>query len=211
MNRKTVFFDIDTQYDFISPQGKLPVPGAESILDNISAVRQLVFDNGYSIVATTDYHSMDNPEISLEPDFKTTFPPHCMTGEPGAERLGYLGSLNIDYIEVNQTDENAIKKLIEKEQFHIVVRKDSVNPFDSPNVIKLFSLLQSKTVFVFGVALDVCVYNAVKGLKQFSDAAVYLVKDAVKGLGIIPEEQVYQEFEQISVHPININQLKELL
>lgn len=211
MNNETVFFDIDTQYDFISPQGKLSVPGADSILDNISAVRRFALDNGFSIVATMDYHCTDNPEISLEPDFKITFPPHCMAGEPGAERIGYLGNLNIDYIEVGQTDEGAVKKFIEKEQFHIVIRKDSVNPFDSPNVVKLFGLLKPKTVFVFGVALDVCVYNAVKGLKQYSDAAVYVIKDAVKGLGIIPDEQVYREFKQMSVKPISINQLKELL
>jgi nicotinamidase/pyrazinamidase len=211
MNRDTVFFDIDTQYDFISPQGKLRVPGAEIVLDNISAVRRLALDNGFSIVATMDYHSIDNPEISLEPDFKTTFPPHCMTGEPGAERIGYLGKLNIDYIEVDQVEEDAIKKLIEKEQFHIVVRKDSVNPFDSTNAVNLFGLLQPKNVVVFGVALDVCVYNAVKGLKQYSDAAVYVIKDAVKGLGIISDEQVYRKFEQFSVHPISIEQLRGLL
>jgi nicotinamidase/pyrazinamidase len=211
MNRNSIFFDIDTQYDFISPQGKLPVPGAETILDNISSVRRLALDNGLPIVATMDYHNMDNPEISPEPDFKTTFPPHCMAGEPGAERIGYLGSLPIDYIDVDQTDEDAIKKFIEKEQFHIVVRKDTVNPFDSPNMVKLFSLLQPQIVVVFGVALDVCVYNAVKGLKQYSDASIYIVKDAVKGLDIIPDKQVYREFKQMSVHPISIDKLKELL
>lgn len=211
MNKETVFFDIDTQYDFISSQGKLPVPGAKTILYNISTVRRLALDNGFSIVATTDYHNTDNPEISLEPDFKTTFPPHCMAGQLGAERIGYLGNVNVDYIEVNQTDEDTIKKIIDKKQFHIVVRKDSVSPFDNPNVVKLFSLLLPKTVFVFGVALDVCVYNAVKGLKQHSDPAVYVVKDAVKGLGIIPDEQVYQEFEQLSVQSISVDNLKELL
>jgi nicotinamidase/pyrazinamidase len=211
MNRDTVFFDIDTQYDFISPQGKLCVPGAESILDSISTVRQLALDNSYSIVATMDYHRMDNPEISLNPDFKTTFPPHCMAGEPGAERVGYLGSVPIDYIDAGQVTADSIKKLIEKKQFHIVVRKETVDPFQSPNLVSLLDLLQPQKSVVFGVALDVCVYNTVKGLKQYSNAAVYVVKDAVKGLNVIPDEKVYEDFKKISAQTISLEQLKEML
>jgi nicotinamidase/pyrazinamidase len=211
MNRDIIFFDIDTQYDFISPQGKLPVPGAEAVLENISTVRQFALEKGYSIVATADYHRMDNPEISLEPDFKTTFPPHCMAGEPGAARIGYLGNVHIDYVAVEEIREDSIKRLIEKKQFHIVLRKDSVNPFDSPNTARLLSLIQPQRAVVFGVALDVCVYNTVKGLKKYSDTAVYVVKDAVKGLNIIPDEQVYEDFEKISAHTVSLDQLKEML
>ena len=36
-----------------------------------------------------DWHSLDNKEISEAPDFKETFPPHCIAGEPGSERVGF--------------------------------------------------------------------------------------------------------------------------
>jgi nicotinamidase/pyrazinamidase len=211
MNKDTVFFDVDTQYDFISPKGKLHVPGAETILDNISAVRQLALENSYSIVASMDYHRLGNPEISLNPDFKTTFPPHCMAGEPGAERIGHLGDVHIDYIGVEEIGADSIKKLVEKKQFHIAIRTDTVDMFESPNAIKLLGFLQPKKSIVFGVALDVCVYNAVKGLKKYSDTSIYVVKDAVKGLNIISDEQVYEDFGKMLVQTISLEKLKELL
>ena len=211
MNRDIIFFDIDTQYDFISPQGKLPIPGAEAILDNISAIRRLALENGYSIIASVDYHSMTDAEISLKPDFKTTFPPHCMAGQPGAERVGYLGDVHIDYVGPGQIATDSLKPLIEKKQLHIVIRTDTTDLFDSSNAVELVEILQPRKSVVFGVALDVCVYNAVKDLKKCCDTLIYVVKDAVKGLNIIPDAQVYQEFEKMSVQIISLEDLKEML
>ncbi len=35
MNNKTIFVDIDTQFDFMNPRGNLYVPDAGGIIDNI--------------------------------------------------------------------------------------------------------------------------------------------------------------------------------
>ena len=52
---KTVFFDIDTQLDFMYPAGALHVPGSEKIVEQIAALNRfagaqngipLVSDNG---------------------------------------------------------------------------------------------------------------------------------------------------------------------
>ncbi len=37
---KTVFFDVDTQIDFLYPAGALYVPGAETIVDRIAALNR---------------------------------------------------------------------------------------------------------------------------------------------------------------------------
>jgi len=63
--------------------------GAEDIIAKVSEVRKFALENGYSIIADIDWHSLDNKEISEAPDFKETFPPHCMAGEPGSERVGF--------------------------------------------------------------------------------------------------------------------------
>ena len=102
MKKQTVFWDVDTQFDFMQPQGKLYVPGAEKIIDKVSKVRKFALENGHSIIADIDWHSRDNVEISDSPDYKVTFPPHCMAGEPGSERVGYLGSVPIEYIAIKK-------------------------------------------------------------------------------------------------------------
>ena len=89
MGRKEViFWDVDTQRDFLSAGGRLYVPGAAEIVPAISSVRKFALTSGFSIIASIDYHSMDDLKISLDPDFKATFPPHCLADTPGGERLG---------------------------------------------------------------------------------------------------------------------------
>ena len=54
MKKGILFWDVDTQYDFMKPAGRLYVPGAEEIIDNVSKVRRFALDNGYSILADMD-------------------------------------------------------------------------------------------------------------------------------------------------------------
>ena len=35
---KLIFWDVDTQFDFMKPEGSLYVPGAETIIDKVSEV-----------------------------------------------------------------------------------------------------------------------------------------------------------------------------
>jgi nicotinamidase/pyrazinamidase len=199
MKEDTIFWDVDTQLDFMKPEGKLYVPGAETIIPKVSEVRRFALEGGYSMVADIDWHSRDNPEISDTPDFKETFPPHCMAGEPGAERVGFLGNVPIQYIDVDKMDVGAIRALIRDEQFHVVIRKESLSVFDNPNTHKLVELMKPRKVIVFGVALDFCVYYVVRGLSKFVGVEISLLRDVVKGLEARPEREVLDELQQMGV------------
>jgi nicotinamidase/pyrazinamidase len=199
MKEETIFWDVDTQYDFMQPDGKLYVPGAETIIGNVSDVRRYALESGYSMVADIDWHSRDNEEISETPDFKETFPPHCMAGERGSERVGFLGDVPIKYISIEEMDDEAIRSVIRDEPFHVVIRKNSLNVFENPNTNKLVKLIRPKKVIVFGVALDFCVYYVVQGLSKFPDIRICVLKDAVKGLDARPEQEIFDEFEGMGV------------
>ena len=208
MKDDTIFWDVDTQFDFMRPEGKLYVLGAETIIDKVSEVRRFALENGYSIVADIDWHSPDNAEISETPDFEQTFPPHCMAGEPGGERVGFLGELPIEYVGLEMMDADALRKLICKKQFHIVIRKDALDVFSNPNTDKLVELINPKKVVVFGVALDFCVCCVVKGLSRFDDIELCVLKDVVKGLEVRPEQEIFYEFRQIGVEVTEFGALK---
>ena len=199
MKGETIFWDVDTQFDFMRPEGKLYVPGAESIISRVSEVRRFAIENGYSMIADIDWHSPDNDEISDNPDFKRTFPQHCMAGRPGAERVGFLGRVPIEYVGIDETDTETLRKLIATGQFHVVIRKNSLDVFSNPNTARLVRLLKAKRAVVFGVALDFCVYYVIRGLREFSDMKLYLLKDAVKGLGVRPSEDIFDELAQMGV------------
>jgi nicotinamidase/pyrazinamidase len=199
MKAGTIFWDVDTQFDFMSSEGKLYVPGAEAIIEIISDIRAYALDNGFSMLADIDWHSRDNPEISDHPDFQETFPPHCMAGEPGSMRIGYLGRVPLEYVDINQTDTQSLRKLVQKDPFHIVLRKRSLNVFDNPNTDTLVDIVAPQRAIVFGVALDCCVRYVCLGLAKRHGVAVWLLADAVKGLQTRPDEDIYDELRQAGV------------
>lgn len=209
--KQVIFWDVDTQFDFLRPEGKLYVPDAEKIIDNISLTRRFALQNGHSIVASMDWHSLSDKEISLKPDFKITFPPHCLASEPGSERIGYLGEIPVEYVEIQKVNNAALTKLVNKEQFHLVIKSNTVDIFENPNTIELLNLIGPGTAVVFGVALDVCVYYAVEGLLSWGKTDIILLKDVVQGLGIKDDQEVLREFRRKGVKLRELADLKKEL
>jgi nicotinamidase/pyrazinamidase len=210
MKKDTIFWDVDTQYDFMMPDGILYVPGAETIIDKLSQVRKFALENGFSIVADIDWHSTDNEEISDAPDFNKTFPPHCIADSKGALRLGFLGNLPIEYVEMEKMSEKDLQNLINKDQFHIVIKKHTTNVFDNPNTDKLIELLKPKAAIVFGVALDFCVFYVLQGLTRHPDIKLYLLKDITKGLGTRSESEIFDELREMGVEIIQFSDFRRL-
>src|SRR5437763_13850771 len=80
---RVIFWDVDTQYDFMHADGKLYVPEAERIVGNLKRLTAYAPGHGICVVASADAHVMSHAEISATPDSKTTFPPRCLRGRPG--------------------------------------------------------------------------------------------------------------------------------
>ncbi|HYL72808.1 MAG TPA: isochorismatase family protein [Bryobacteraceae bacterium] len=72
---KTVFFDIDTQIDFVYPAGALYVPGAEKIVAAVSELNR----RSPLVISTMDAHSEDDPEFHI-------YPHHCVAGTVGQKK-----------------------------------------------------------------------------------------------------------------------------
>jgi nicotinamidase/pyrazinamidase len=72
---KTVFFDIDTQIDFVYPAGALYVPGAEQVLPVIGELNR----RAPVVVSTMDAHAEDDPEFQI-------YPHHCVVGTAGQHK-----------------------------------------------------------------------------------------------------------------------------
>ena len=72
---KTVFFDIDTQLDFLVPAGALYVPGAEKIIPRIAELNR----QASLLISTVDAHAENDAEFKL-------YPPHCVAGTLGQHK-----------------------------------------------------------------------------------------------------------------------------
>ena len=83
---------VDVQVDFVEG-GALGVNGGKQVAAMIARhVRH--FKNEYQfVVASRDYHEDPADHFSDHPDFKNTWPPHCVVGTPGASFVSAVQNL----------------------------------------------------------------------------------------------------------------------
>lgn len=212
MTRDILFWDVDTQYDFMCSDGNLYVPGAEGIIDAVSRVRRLAMENGYSILGDMDWHHESDDEISHEPDFERTFPPHCMAGTPGAERVGYLGKIATDYVPIERVEPERLKQLVDKDQFHVIIRKATLDVFGNPNTDTIVDEIDFSRVIVFGVALDFCVQLVLKALaRKRPNAAIYLLRDVTASINKDAEKSLLDELKDISIEVTDLSEARRMI
>ena len=177
-----VFWDVDTQVDFMLPEGRLYVPGAERIAPNLARLTLHAHDAGTRIVASSDNHDPDDEELSDAPDFRHTFPPHCMRGTPGQARIPETALRDPVIVEPEQDAAEVMARLA-GQPGDVLFHKHHFDVFTNPPVAPAIAALDISEVILYGVALDVCDRYAVEGLlARFPDIAVSVVVDAVRAL-----------------------------
>jgi nicotinamidase/pyrazinamidase len=186
---RTVFWDVDTQRDFIMPDGKLYISGAEALLPKLVALTGFARDKGVPLLGSVDYHATTDSEISGTPDFRDTYPPHCLAGTAGQEKVEATRPKDPLFIDSLPEDKVALKRRV-KEHLdkggEVIFRKQRFDVFSNPNVDTVLDAVRPDRVVVYGVALDVCDRYAIEGLLDRKRYRVALVQDAARA--IKPEE-----------------------
>jgi nicotinamidase/pyrazinamidase len=166
------------------PDGKLYVKDAETIIPNLAILTRIAKDENIKVINTADWHYNDSKELSLNPDFITTFPPHCMAGTKGAEFINETkceDALLVDY-----KHEKAPNAPLIMNSREIIILKDAFDVFQgNPFTRAIVSNINPRAIFVYGVATNVCVNCAILGLIALKQNVV-VIKDAIKELPNIP-------------------------
>jgi len=184
---KLIFWDVDTLYDFMRSDGKLYVPGSEDIIPAVKALTDFAHANRIPIVASADKHELTDPEISDTPDWKSTFPPHCMRGTPGQLKIEETQLQNPLVIEPGLQDPGALARQVLAHRGDFLLNKRALDVFTNANVPALLQALEPQAIVLYGVATDFCNRYAVEGLlRALPRVDLYLVSDAVRA--IVPEE-----------------------
>jgi nicotinamidase/pyrazinamidase len=182
MAPRTLFWDVDTQLDFMLPSGTLHVPGAEELLANLGRLTAAARALGIPIVHTADDHELGDAEIAEDgADFVDTFPPHCLRGTAGVERVPETrprpGTVEIAW-DGTDLDVDAVRSASE-----ILIRKKRFDVFSNPATPAVLQALAPERVVVYGVALDVCDRYAVEGMLAGGPPfEIAVVEDAVAAI-----------------------------
>lgn len=175
-----LFWDVDTQVDFMRPDGKLYVPDAERIEPALRRLTAVAGEHAIPVIASADDHEPSDPEISDAPDFEETYPPHCMRGTPGAERVPATQQRWTLEVGHRPLPEAELARATEIERPVILIHKKRFDVFTNPNTEPLVRALAPERIVLYGVALDVCNRFAIEGLLARGFGNITLVTDATK-------------------------------
>jgi len=201
-----LFWNVDTQFDFVEPSGKLYVPGAELVKPIWKELTELGKTNNIKVVNTADFHYENSAELSASPDFNSTFPEHCMANTPGAK---YVPETQPDNPAVFDWDKQYFTLDEVNTHRNIVIRKDAFDVFaGNPHTESILKILSPKTVVVYGVTTNVCVNDAVVGLASRVEK-VYVIEDAIKELPNIPLP--FDNWKKLGVEMIRLEEFKAFI
>ena len=179
-----IFWDVDTQVDFLDPQGKLYVPGSERIVPKLEALTRCAGDQNILVIASACAHHEDDPEFQQ-------FPPHCLAGTPGQRKIPQTLLPNrlvlpSEAAEVPRAPRKFQQIILEKRQFNV---------FSSPNSDSLLERLIETEITLYGVVTEICVAATVRGLLD-RGYRVRIVTDAVRALEEPKAQSLFEEVQQ---------------
>jgi nicotinamidase/pyrazinamidase len=177
---KTVFFDVDTQIDFLYPAGALYVPSAERIVDTIAVLNRRAASLSIPVISTMDAHTENDPEFAA-------WPPHCVAGTAGQQKP--VATL----LEKRIVVPNGPTLPDTSGAQQILLEKQSIDCFTNPNLVPLLYALGAERCIVYGVVTEICVKNAVFGLLK-TGRQVELVTDAIRELNPVDSAQMIESF-----------------
>jgi nicotinamidase/pyrazinamidase len=206
--KSTLFFDVDTQRDFILPDGKLSVPGTDRIIGKLAEVTNLARHHGIRIVGSADRHFTGDPELQRNGG---EFADHCMDGTAGQKKIDETAPRNPFYIEnrgLNPTElADALAHpgeiVIEKQRFDVFAGNQNTD------LLLRRLLADYEDVVVYGVYTEICVRDAIKGLRELA-VRLHVVEDAIAHIG--PDGPAHSErWHAEGIGLITVKQLSDRL
>jgi nicotinamidase/pyrazinamidase len=161
-----LYFDIDTQIDFMYPAGALYVPGAEKLLPLIATLNRAALAGGGKVISTTCAHTEDDPEFKV-------WPPHCVVGTVGQNKPCAL--------------------LLENRSNQIILEKSQLDLFSNPTADTLIRSLDPEECIVYGVVTEYCVKLCAMGLLD-RGYKVSLVREATQFLSAADADEFLNDF-----------------
>jgi nicotinamidase/pyrazinamidase len=195
VSEKIILWEVDPQADFMLPEGKLYVPGAEKLLPNIRRLTDAARQGRVFLVSHGCFHTPDDPEFKI-------FPPHCVQGTAGSD---FVPEALTDKVVRTPNDAHAKLPSDLSAYQQILLEKQTLNIFESLHADALVHRLGNRAEFlVFGVVTEYCVGFAAKGLLQ-RGRRVAVVRDAIATLKPEDGDKTIAELQQLGARIITVD------
>ena len=208
VSTRTIFWEVDTQRDFMLPGGALYVPGAEKLIPNLDRLAEVARENRVFLISSADAHSPGDPELRQ-------WPPHCLKGSAGARILPEC--LTERRLVIPNDASFALPGDLRPYQ-QVTLEKSTLDVFDNPHTDALLARIgpaglpafgADPLFVVFGVVTEHCVQCAVEGLLH-RGRRIAVVSDAIEALDAKKAAQLLDGWQSRGVRLITANQALSL-
>lgn len=200
---KLVFWNVDTQNDFINPDGALYVQGSEQIKPNLKILTEYAKKKKIKIMGSVDAHTEKDSEMKANGG---PFPFHCMINTFGQKHIPETEPKNPIYVKNREHTDQEIDEIL-KHGGEIIFEKQHYDVFTNPNTEKVLKRYEVKKAIVYGVATDYCDKAAALGLRNLG-IEVYIVEDAIRP---VTEEGGKKALEEMYSANVKQTTTKEIL
>jgi nicotinamidase/pyrazinamidase len=196
VSRDVIFWAVDTQADFMLPDGKLYVPGAEHLLANLDRLVDQAREGRVLLISHGCIHLEGDPEFAQ-------FPAHCIRDTPGAKFVPHALAKKV-FTVPNHEKSQLPEDLYAHEQIHL--EKDTLDVFQTHHVEKLIERLNPNAeIFVFGVVTEICVLLAARGLLE-RGRHVSIVQDAIAALNPAAGQRAIAELRALGAKIVSTDE-----
>jgi nicotinamidase-related amidase len=203
----TIFYDIDTQRDFLAVGGTLYAPIADEIRPRLAEITGLAREYSIRIVASIDRHRRGEPALRSGGG---SIPDHCIDGTEGAKKIAEtapLRPLRLGHTELRPADiDEALAHdgeiIFDRRQFEALV--------DSPHahaVLRL-TLEPFSEIIMYGVYCSRCVERAVLALSGLGPKLM-MVRDAT--FDVMGGRDSFDRLRSAGIELITLDELKSRL
>ena len=202
---KTIFYDINTQRDFILHDGKFHIEGAEKLVPVWKAITDLARDQNVRIVCSVDCHVPGDPQLK---SWGGQYPDHCMAGTPGqqkdrrdpAAQSAHAGKQGILHRRNSKDPRSHGEIVFRRQEFEKLA--------GSPHLSAILRLVLRpyQDIVMYGVYTEACVERGITALIGVGPK-LHLVRDAIAVIG--GESPTFNEkLQQEGVELISFGELK---
>lgn len=194
-----LWFDVDTQRDFMASDGALFVPGAPAIVMNLNRLMRASASHGIPVASTMDAHTPNDPEFA-------DWPPHCVVGTRGQEKIPE--TMRQDAVALEATDTQALLEALRAGR-QILFPTSTIDCFENPRINEVLADAPER-VAVYGVATDYCVRACALGCRK-RGIRTFLVTDAIAGVAPETTDKALREMREAGVASVTTDELLEML
>jgi nicotinamidase-related amidase len=180
----TIFYDVDTQRDFLVLGGSFRIAGAEKVVPVLKAITEFAREQSVRIVCSVDRHVPGDPVLK---SWGGALPDHCLAETPGEKKIDETAPLNPLVLENKEYSSYELRDVLghtgeivfQRQQFDALANNSHARAM-------LRLVLQPYTdIVVYGVFTELCVDREINALVGLGPK-IHIVKDAISIAGAEP-------------------------